>query len=307
MPNVPNASCSSCGKPAWRTKTSRPEITCRECRRERPSAQRKRKQPITRTCKQCGKGFQPWKRAKSQPPQAFCSRSCAATAQNVARGGISRLRSCEVCGKQFTATRTDKPQRACSRTCGIELRRRDGTLGVKPGTKGPHSRVYIRNCAHCGKVFVGRRSDIRFCGKACYDRAYNAQRSGRRWLPGQRQCASCDALVSDGRWKCDACLAVAKKLQRQRKRRAERARHRGLAREPYTLEEIAARDRYQCGLCRKRVAMTKAVPHPRSPTIDHVLPIACGGDDTRANVQLAHFECNSRKCTGGSQQLALIG
>jgi 5-methylcytosine-specific restriction endonuclease McrA len=53
--------------------------------------------------------------------------------------------------------------------------------------------------------------------------------------------------------------------------------------------------------------MTKAVPHPKAPTIDHILPIACGGNDTRANVQLAHFICNSRKGTRGSQQLALAG
>ena len=54
--------------------------------------------------------------------------------------------------------------------------------------------------------------------------------------------------------------------------------------------------------------MTKAVPHPRAPTVDHVVPIAEGGDDTRANVQLAHFLCNSTKSNGGGvEQLALIG
>lgn len=73
------------------------------------------------------------------------------------------------------------------------------------------------------------------------------------------------------------------------------------------LAEIAARDRRTCQLCRRRVAMTKAVPHPKAPTIDHVLPIAAGGQDIRANVQLAHFECNWRKSDGGTQQLALVG
>lgn len=53
--------------------------------------------------------------------------------------------------------------------------------------------------------------------------------------------------------------------------------------------------------------MTQAVPHPKAPTIDHVVPLAEGGHDTRANVQLAHFLCNSIKGRGGSQQLALIG
>jgi 5-methylcytosine-specific restriction endonuclease McrA len=73
------------------------------------------------------------------------------------------------------------------------------------------------------------------------------------------------------------------------------------------LAEVAARDRYRCGFCRKRVAMKQVVPHPRAPTIDHVVPLADGGDDTRANVRLAHFLCNVRAQTGGDKQLALCG
>lgn len=53
--------------------------------------------------------------------------------------------------------------------------------------------------------------------------------------------------------------------------------------------------------------MTEVVPHPKAPTIDHVVPVSEGGDDTRTNVQLACFRCNSAKGARGSQQLALIG
>lgn len=94
------------------------------------------------------------------------------------------------------------------------------------------------------------------------------------------------------------------------KRRAKlirRTRGRAVESEPYTLAEVAMRDRRTCQLCGKRVAMTKAVPHPKAPTIDHVIPISEGGGDVRANVQLAHYWCNSAKGARGSQQLALIG
>ncbi|MCX4786475.1 HNH endonuclease [Streptomyces sp. NBC_01221] len=77
--------------------------------------------------------------------------------------------------------------------------------------------------------------------------------------------------------------------------------------EPYTLLGIAERDRTRCGLCGGRVAMKQKVPHPKAPTIDHIVPVSEGGDDTRANVQLAHFRCNSVKGARGCQQLALIG
>lgn len=53
--------------------------------------------------------------------------------------------------------------------------------------------------------------------------------------------------------------------------------------------------------------MTKAVPHPKAPTIDHIIPLAVGGDDTRANVQLAHFLCNSLAGATGTKQAALFG
>lgn len=55
--------------------------------------------------------------------------------------------------------------------------------------------------------------------------------------------------------------------------------------------------------------MKRVVPHPKAPTIDHVVPLDLGGDDKRANVQLAHFICNSRKSNrlNGPVQLALVG
>jgi 5-methylcytosine-specific restriction endonuclease McrA len=49
-------------------------------------------------------------------------------------------------------------------------------------------------------------------------------------------------------------------------------------------------------------------PHVMCPSVDHVLPLACGGDDTRANVQLAHWLCNVlKRDQGGGEQLALVG
>jgi 5-methylcytosine-specific restriction endonuclease McrA len=93
----------------------------------------------------------------------------------------------------------------------------------------------------------------------------------------------------------------------QAKNRRRRAAKRGGVSEPYTLLQIAARDRGRCGLCGDLVLMAAKVPHPKAPTIDHIVPVSDGGDDTRANVQLAHFRCNSVKGARGCQQLALIG
>jgi 5-methylcytosine-specific restriction endonuclease McrA len=88
----------------------------------------------------------------------------------------------------------------------------------------------------------------------------------------------------------------------QEKNRRRRAAKRGGASEPYTLAEIAFRDDFNCGLCGKPVPMAVKVPEALAPTIDHIVPVSKGGDDTRANVQLAHFVCNSRK--GAREQAA---
>jgi 5-methylcytosine-specific restriction endonuclease McrA len=53
--------------------------------------------------------------------------------------------------------------------------------------------------------------------------------------------------------------------------------------------------------------MDKVVPHYKAPTIDHLIPISEDGEDAPANVQLAHFICNSIRGAGGVVQLALIG
>lgn len=91
-------------------------------------------------------------------------------------------------------------------------------------------------------------------------------------------------------------------------KRLRKARQRGAARSgPYTLAEIAARDRRRCGICRRPVLMTRLVPHPKAPTIDHVVPLSQGGDDVRSNVRLAHFLCNAtRGNRGQAEQLAMI-
>ncbi len=51
-----------------------------------------------------------------------------------------------------------------------------------------------------------------------------------------------------------------------------------------------------CGICGKPVDMSIRYPHPLSPTIDHIIPIAKGGHPSALeNLQLAHRWCNRQK------------
>lgn len=213
--------------------------------------------------------------------------------------GLGVQRSCERCRKQFASKPNEQP-RYCSRQCAI------------PDPKPKSCRIYIRNCTYCGELFVGRSRKARVCRKHPRSQAGYPRRIG---MQGTKACASCGGSITfiqgfygKGRQRvCDDCRELAKKVARRNAKRIRRARERGARTEPYSLPQIAKRDHYRCGLCHKRVAMTKTVPHAKAPTIDHIIPLSKGGDDIKANVQLAHFICNSLTSDGGSKQLRLVG
>ncbi|MBP3891480.1 MAG: HNH endonuclease [Solobacterium sp.] len=51
-----------------------------------------------------------------------------------------------------------------------------------------------------------------------------------------------------------------------------------------------------CGICGQPVDKKLKYPHPMSPCIDHIIPIAKGGHPSdMANLQLAHWSCNRQK------------
>jgi 5-methylcytosine-specific restriction endonuclease McrA len=59
-----------------------------------------------------------------------------------------------------------------------------------------------------------------------------------------------------------------------------------------------------CGICGRPVDKSYKYPHPLSPCIDHIIPIAKGGHPSdRGNLQLAHWCCNRQK----SDKLLLAG
>ncbi len=51
-----------------------------------------------------------------------------------------------------------------------------------------------------------------------------------------------------------------------------------------------------CGICGKQVEFSFKYPHPLSPCIDHIIPVAKGGHPSDLdNMQLTHWTCNRQK------------
>jgi 5-methylcytosine-specific restriction endonuclease McrA len=204
----------------------------------------------------------------------------------------------------------------CAGGCGGLVQLGRGSLPAGQATcRGCRRGRRMDLCVVCGVTFTqsrppGSRSkalsltcSVR-CGRITKGRAAIANLVRARAARGQE---SLDPVVSAARRReRNRAYRRAHPDMGRARRRRYKARKRGVRHEPYTLAEIAARDRYTCGICRRRVAMTKVVPHPKAPTVDHLVPVSAGGDDVRANVRLAHFLCNSRRGVGGVVQLALI-
>ncbi|MFE7947402.1 HNH endonuclease [Streptomyces sp. NPDC057426] len=124
-------------------------------------------------------------------------------------------------------------------------------------------------------------------------------------------CAVCTTLFATP-YTVSTCSKPCARVKRRWARREEEHRRRARERQAYVApvdrKQIFERDRWRCHLCGKRVRRTAPAPHPLSPSIDHVIPLAVGGTHEPANVRTAHFLCNSLKAhRGGGEQLMLIG
>lgn len=197
-------------------------------------------------------------------------------------------------------------------------------------------------CTWCGREHrkaATRRHGARFCSLSCRDtwrrrdrlpvlyvgadvlpdiegwtpRRRRAERKLERAMAGQSatlwaagRCRRCGehfvsrVINSLGRYCSDLCK---RRDGRSRRRAAERS----VTHVAYSRQGIFERDKWRCHICRRKTDQTKAVPHLNAPTIDHLIPLAAGGDDTAANVATACFRCNSGKGPrGGGEQLALL-
>lgn len=251
-----------------------------------------------RPCDGCGVDV------KSCGRVALCSACALDRKRERWRKGNRRIvaRPCVVCATTFEAPK--RARKTCSDACAQVLHdAATERAKVERRITWPKCSVWFKSCAYCGDLFTSKTRARRCCSSGCRNREYD-----QRARPASLKRCKCGAEIKPARNKCDACRAAAHKAKKQRERRRRRALKLASVTEPYTLAEIALRDGFRCGLCGCKVRMNLAVPHPKAPTIDHVIPISISRDDTKANVQLAHFICNSIKGDrGGDEQLALIG
>lgn len=171
-------------------------------------------------------------------------------------------------------------------------------------------------CARCQTEF-GSHNRRKYCSEQCGRAAARARARGR----GGCSASACDRGVlarglcsthynatyfpdSHKRWPGNPDLRRAS-LRRKTQRR--RAVERGLEAETVDRDKVGHRDRWRC-FCGQKIDRRLAWPHPRSASLDHIIPISQDGPHTYANCRIAHLDCNLRRGNRGrNDQLALIG
>jgi 5-methylcytosine-specific restriction endonuclease McrA len=214
--------------------------------------------------------------------------------------------------------RTGKPPRYCSPACKSregsrqalariyydhELHEEWKAVQAAIGRARTAKKVAERRCPHCGGPMPPRHRKA--CDKPdCQRTAINA----RMRVYQRNKTAEYRARGESykGQWRSPeqraALDALPKDLDKKRQRKQEgwqrrRAQKRTAPYESFRHVEIYERDGWLCGLCGKPVDPALRHLDHQSATLDHIIPLSPphNGPHIRANVQLAHRECNIRK------------
>lgn len=260
-----------------------------------------------RTCIVCG---------ASVSGRLTCSMDCRVTAMS--GGQVLLSRPCVVCGRAFTPRASKDAGRYCDAFCQAESRRRGVALMI--GRRG--------KCKSCGKYFIGTNGQV-YCGSVCAGSAVAAycNNCGER-LTWHVNCKACGYRNAEPRviytLACIDCgtevTAIAKRTKRcescrriefRRQKKISNKRREAIKRNAPVVESVDPyaiydRDGWICQICRKQVSKRADRNGPEGPSIDHIKPLARGGEHSYRNLQLAHRKCNSGKrdlCVGSQLRL----
>ncbi len=326
--------CKKCGSD-WVTPTGQDCSRCPECDKlQRCLARKQGRIPaeIKKTCCVCGQSFtvspnkhnakhcgrdECRKQLERQKRHRYKERKELGITNTKPEERFKKICKRQGCNKQPKASKHEYCSKACAGADAREFKR--GFMGRSAEMREAASfaswfvdiwepqRPIWMQCECCGKQVERLSSMQRVCGDKC---RYRLEK------PLHENCCDCGLeLHADTRYikRCDACK---RKRRSHWKRIAgktprKRCRRHGVPCDPtIKSRDVFERDRYRCQLCgRKCLAKFRVVnemPHPLSPTVDHIIAISRGiKGHTWDNVQCACWECNVAKGASARGQLRL--
>ena len=237
-------------------------------------------------------------------PCPLCGGQCGVQAKSCRSCQHPRpvARPCLECGVSF------EPLRGSPTCCSTSCRNLHNTR-TRYRNKADRLNGTCAECAWCFASFDF--SSHRPCCSAVCSSARD--RHWSTWkhpltchLPQCMDCASVFALTTNGK-RCNKCQlkfdADRRSFSEARRKRAERNGDMDIH-----WRRLGDRDSWCCHLCGGRVPkVAGTAKNERGATVDHLVPISCGGAHSWDNVAIAHRSCNLSRGVGGAVQLLLVG
>lgn len=241
-----------------------------------------------RTCRRCGDQFTVH---STRGRKRFLCYGCSPAAAP----RPPRTSRCEMCGLTFEFSGGKQ------RYCRIECRRQaERNAAVRRPPIGQRPR-----CIICGGPVISRLPQAVVCSQTCKVRRDSAKRV--RTAEQLERKREAQRRYREAHPEKFNVWTDARRAAYHRRRARKKA---GDAGERIVHREVFKRDGWVCGICGRRVNPDLVFPHPKSSSLDHIVPLSKGGTHTMANVQLAHLACNTAKrdnVGGAGDQLRLIG
>jgi hypothetical protein len=212
------------------------------------------------------------------------------------------MKNCANCGEVFEPRISGRAQLYCTPVCGF-IARYPGELASR---RNP---VVEKACDQCSITFSTNIKAKKFCSDECR-RVATLIRLKNKWRAN-------NPLPDNWNYECDECGVLVERSLEQgwvskgkygrfcpkctRRRRVSRYRKKTVRRQGITkpgnidYDFIFERDNGICWLCGEIVDPSLPRVSAGGGTIDHVIPISRGGEDTIENARLAHWICNVRK------------
>lgn len=257
-------------------------------------------------CERCWKAF-----VRKKAGQRYCSQQCAK---------VAKVYVCLCCQKPFKkkiypSGNYSCQKKYCSRDCAFEARRRKLPAAQRPlevakrlarwfEQWGDDVYPIVSKCSKCGIATVVSQ------------KGQDPQRPCCECSKPPRLCAGCGCGLPRSRRLCQECAAARKAEANKRERRKarlngtrapslrKRCRKFGVTFTPIPRKKVFDRDKWKCQICGVKLLPKFAkivgttTPHPRCPTIDHIVPLSFGPSSPGHvwdNVQACCWQCNCER------------
>lgn len=233
------------------------------------------------TCRGCGCQFTGSKRiyctkkcrSKTYSYNKYRSQGRKTREEISANAACNQIHDCLACGKMFKPKRAGRIM-ACSRECGFKIK------GAIQKIKNTGGRVWVRTKRNVPVVIRREKADHPPKPSSC-------NRCGSFYYPTKKHQQLCS----------DECREAGRLETKRKAKSLRRARIRGsTVSEGVDPFKVFDRDGWRCQICfRKTPRSKRGTIDDRAPELDHIVPLAKGGDHSYDNTQCACRRCNGLK------------